>query len=78
MKEKVIKFLQNEFPNGIQIFYTPNIVGDEMERIFLNGKVEILYAIEYDYVEIFGMEKDDYNEVVDKCSGNRWSDYMEV
>lgn len=77
MLEKVIKFLKSEFPYGIQIFYTPNIVGDVMERIFLEGDIEILYAIDYDYIEIFGMDKDDYNEVVRQCGGTRLSDYME-
>lgn len=77
MVEKIIEFLKSEFPNGIQIFYTPNIVGDEMERIFLEEGVEILYAINYDYIEIFGMEKEDYNEVVRQCSNTRLSAFME-
>ena len=32
--EKLIKFLKERFPEGIQMFDTRNIVGDMMETIY--------------------------------------------
>ena len=32
--EKLIEFLKKEFPNGIQMFNTRNLVGDQMRTIY--------------------------------------------
>lgn len=56
-------FLSKRFPDKIQMFNTKNIVGDDMETIYDDGKVKIEYSKEYDYIEIFGLSYRDYEEI---------------
>lgn len=74
---KIIYFLKNEFPKGIQCFYTRNLVGDLMETIYQDGEVIVDFCFDYDYIEIFGLSKEEYNEVVNQVSNDRDSDIWE-
>ena len=63
--EKIINFLKKYFGGEkIQIFYTKNWAGDEMFTIYGEDNIVIDYSPYYDYIEIFGMNEEDYNKVV--------------
>lgn len=74
--EKIIDFLKEYFEGKkIQIFYTKNWAGDDMFTIYDKDNIVIDYAPFYDYIEIFGMNKKDYNKVVNVI-GDDLSDIM--
>ncbi len=63
--EKIIDFLKEYFGGEKnQIFYTKNWAGDEMFTIYDKDNIVIDYSPYYDYIEIFGMNEEDYNKVV--------------
>jgi hypothetical protein len=63
--EKIINFLKEYFGGEkIQIFYTGNWAGDEMFTIYDKDNITIDYSPYYNYIEIFGMNEQDYNRVV--------------
>ena len=74
---KIIYFLKEKFPNGIQCFYTRNLVGDEMETIYEDGEVTIDFCYYYEYIEIFGLTKEEYNDVVNQVGDGYYSDIWE-
>ena len=53
--EQVMEFLEEWFPTGIQMFDNKNWAGDEIANIYYFSGVEIDYAADYDYIEIFGL-----------------------
>ena len=64
--KEIIDFLTEYFEGEkIQIFYTRNIAGDLMYTIYEKDNVQIDYCSEWDYIEIFGLNKEDYNKVVE-------------
>ncbi len=58
-----IKNILNRF-SGIQVFNTRNTVGDFMTTIYNDGKVQIDYCSQWGYLEIFGLNLDDYDEFI--------------
>lgn len=60
---KIKKFLKNIFDNGIQAFDTRNIVGDYIINIYNEDGVSIDYAPGYEYIEIFGLTDEEYQEL---------------
>lgn len=60
---KLIAFLKEEFPKGIQMFNTKNIAGDYMITIYDEDNIEVDYAPSYEYIEIFGLSKDEFEHV---------------
>ena len=61
--QHIVNFLMVEFPDGIQMFNSRNIVGDEMETIFQSRDVSIDYCEDYDYIEIFGLSEPEFQMV---------------
>lgn len=61
--EKLIEFLKNEFPERIQMFDTRNIVGDRMVTIYDEDGITVDYCPDYDYIEIFGLTDEQFEEV---------------
>lgn len=53
---KLIEFLKEEFSNGIQIFFTKNIVGDYMYIIYNEDDISVEYCPNWNYIEIFGLD----------------------
>ena len=53
--ENLVVFLKENFEKGIQMFDTANIVGDFMVPIYKKDDILVLFAPEYDYIEIFGI-----------------------
>lgn len=65
---KLIEFLKDRFPDGIQAFSTRNIVGDSMVEIYCNGKITVDYCPYYEYIDIFGLTKEQFEEVCKKAN----------
>lgn len=65
--EELIEFLKEEFPNGIQMFDTRNIAGDYMETIYEKDGITVDYAPFYEYIEIFGLSKEEFEMVGKEC-----------
>lgn len=63
--EKVISFFKKnpEYLVDCGIFSTRNIAGDSMETIYSEDNVVVDYCYEYDYLEIFGLSHDEFEEV---------------
>lgn len=47
------------------IFNTRNIVGDPMETIYNDATLRIDICYDYSYFEVFGLSKEDFNELKD-------------
>lgn len=56
---KVLLFAKEK--KKIQMFDCYDIMGDYKETLFENNEVEVLYAPNYEYVEIVGLSDKDYN-----------------
>lgn len=69
--EKLIIFLKENFEKGIQMFDTPNIVGDFMVPIYEKYDILVLFAPEYDYIEIFGISDEEFERVEKEVNRKR-------
>lgn len=70
---ELLRFLQKEFPNGIQTFFTRNVVGDSMDNIYNKDNIKVDLCPNWGYIEIFGLkeeEKDFLKRHFDKGFGN--------
>ena len=59
--KKLKKFLKKHYPN-MQIFFTKNIFGDEMQTVYEDDGIRVDYCDDWEYIEIFGLtekEKED-------------------
>lgn len=68
-KENVVNFLNARFPEGIQAFDTPNIVGDPVIEIYDFQGVYINWCQYWDYIDIIGITEEEYQYILDntKC-----------
>ena len=64
--DKIKRFLKNNFKESIQAFSTRNLVGDFMYTIYYNDGVQIDYAPEYEYIEIFGLTTEEFKKLQDE------------
>lgn len=67
--EKLIEFLKKEFPNGIQMFNTRNIVGDTMYDIYSEDGIVVDYCYGYEYIEVFGLSDEEFNRLDAEING---------
>ena len=68
--EKVIDFLKKEFPDGIQMFNTRNMVGDFLYPIYEEDGISIDYCRSWDYIEIFGLKAEEFDTVLHSGKGD--------
>ena len=61
---EVVQFIKHIFPKPIQTFNVPNICGDIMEEIYCNNGVRILWCQDWDYIEVFGLDGKEYQELM--------------
>lgn len=61
--EKLIEFLKNRFPNGIQMFDTRNLVGDLMETIYDEDGIVVDYCYYCEYIEVFGLIDEEFERL---------------
>lgn len=67
---RLITFLKEEFPDGIQMFDTRNLVGDPMSNIYLEDGIKVDYCYYYEYIEIFGLSEEEFEKVYNEVNGN--------
>lgn len=67
--EKLINFLKNSFKDGIQMFDTPSLVNDYRIAIYCEDEITVLYAPYYEYIEIFGVSKEEFKKIVKEAKG---------
>lgn len=65
---KLIEFLKDRFPDGIQAFSTKGIGGDSMVTIYYDGGITVDFCPYYEYIEIFGLTKEQFEEVCEKAN----------
>lgn len=65
--EALKAFLKKNFPDGIQMFNTPNLAGDYMEEIYEDGEIYVLFAPSYGYIEVFGLTNEQFEELENEC-----------
>ena len=65
---KLIEFLKDRFPDGVQAFDTRNIVGDRMVTIYYDGEIVVDYCPYYEYIEILGLTKEQFEKVCEKAN----------
>ena len=60
---ELIKFLEANFPNGVQMFNTRNTVGDEMRTVFCKCGITVDLCDDWGYIEIFGLTDDQFDVI---------------
>ena len=65
---KLIEFLKDRFPDGVQAFDTESIVGDRMVTIYYDGEIVVGYCPYYEYIEILGLTKEQFEKVCKKAN----------
>jgi hypothetical protein len=65
---KLIEFLKDRFPDGVQAFDTKSIVGDRMVTIYYDGEIVVGYCPYYEYIEILGLTKEQFEKVCKKAN----------
>lgn len=72
--KKIIDFLNKEFGEVPQCFDTKNTVGDPMETIYNEDDVRIDYCYRYDYIEVFGLNEEEFNILYNLYETNRYKE----
>ena len=67
--EKLINFLKDKFKDGIQMFDKPSLVNDYRIEIYYEDGISVLYAPGYEYIEIFGVSKEEFKKIVKEEKG---------
>lgn len=62
---KIRAFIKERGLTGTQTFSSRNIVGDPMSNIYDADGVQIDYCYGYDYLEIFGLTSQEYQQLSD-------------
>ena len=74
------KFIADNFGEDIQIFLTPNWVGDTMEFVKAIGKIQVYYCPGYHYIEVLGLSKTEKELakkfVLNECEDGSWASYL--
>ena len=67
MVDKIISLLKEKFPKKIQTFDCASSWVDPYEVIFQEGRVEVRWCKDWNYVEVLGLSTDDYAKVYKAC-----------
>ena len=70
MLDEIVAFLKEEFPKGIQTFYTRSLMNDPYVVIYYNNGVRVLYSGYYRYIEILGLSDADEALIKEKLGSN--------
>lgn len=68
--KKVASFLLSQFPKGIQMFDCKGI--DQTGTIYDDDDVRIEYSWYYEFIEVFGLSREEYKELEKELSKNGW------
>lgn len=67
--DNLIAFLKRNFPKGIPMFDTRNIVGDPMITIYDRDGICVDECRFCGYIEIFGLTDEEFEKVVNEANG---------
>ena len=76
MSDRIIRvkqFLTTKFPKGIQVFNSRNLVGDYMENIYKADSIVIDWSEHWNYIEIFGVNSEEYQYICDTVGRGNWN-----
>lgn len=60
--KRLNNFLKEHYPDT-QAFDSANIAGDDMQKVYDEDGITVLYATFWDYVEIFGVTREEFESV---------------
>jgi len=60
--KKVLDFIKANYDSGIQVYFTRNIVGDDMAVAYQEDGITIEYCPVYWYLEVFGLTDEEQAE----------------
>lgn len=69
--EKIVDFLIEMFPKGIQMFNTRGI--DPVDEIYLEDDAKILYSAYWEYIEALGLSDEEYKELQQMLNKRGWN-----
>lgn len=69
---KIIDFLKDKYPKGIQMFGTKNTADDYMYKIYSNDDVIINNCYQYNYIEISGLTTNEFDIVCKAVNKPHW------
>lgn len=77
--KKLKRFLQENYPN-IQAFNCRGWGGDEMEEVYNDDGIRVLYCDGWNYIEIFGLTDEEFEDLLDPNSflGDKLRTFSEV
>lgn len=74
----LINFLAINFPNGVQMFNTRNIVGDTMHTVYHKDGIIVDICYDCGYIEIFGLTDAEFETVASLYDGNPFWDIPQI
>jgi hypothetical protein len=60
--KKALDFIKANYDSGIQVYFTRNIVGDDMDVVYQEDGITIEYCPVYWYLEVFGLTDEEQAE----------------
>jgi hypothetical protein len=69
---KMIGFLKDEYPKGIQMFMTQNISDDFTCLIYHENEITIHECYQYNYIEISGLTTNEFDIVCKAVNKHHW------
>lgn len=74
----LINFLATNFSNGIQMFNSRNLVGDEMHTIYDKDGITVDICYDWGYIEIFGLTDEEFETVASLYDGEPLWDIPQI
>lgn len=67
--ENLIKFLKNQFKDGIQMFNTPSLTHSFRLPIYIKDEIAVLWPPYYEYIEIYGISNEEFERIMRDAKG---------
>lgn len=67
--KRLIRFIKSKFEDGIQMFNTPSLTGDERGKIYDKDGITVLWSWYYEYIEIYGISDVEFATVMKETNG---------
>jgi len=67
--KRLISYIKSRFKDGIQMFDTPSLSGDERGKIYDKDGITVLWSWYYEYIEIYGISDEEFAMVMTETNG---------
>lgn len=67
--KRLISYIKSRFKDGIQMFNTPSLTGDERGKIYGKDGITVLWSWYYEYIEIYGISDVEFATVMKETNG---------